>query len=154
MCCENLRKIQISFTTLDVVKFQSAISEKTGISTREKHNFTSGRKNLQNIIDDPNDHQVAGHTSPTAEETVFFEPFVDLDLALGEEGRLVQAEAKAAIQMVSYCVDLVKQSSQRTQSVILMCLFLIKVIQPSFRAFAEFLQLEYLPNTRLALKGL
>merc|ERR1719495_1763507 len=65
--------------------------------------------------------QVAGHTSPTAEETVFFEPFVDLDLALGEDGRLVQAEAKAAIQMV---------------------------IQPSFRAFAEFLQLEYLPNTR------
>jgi len=65
--------------------------------------------------------QVAGHTSPTAEETVFFEPFLDLDLALGEDGRLVQAEAKAAIQMV---------------------------IQPSFRAFAEFLQLEYLPNTR------
>ena len=97
--------------------------------------------------------KVAGHTSPTAEETVFFEPFVDLDLALGEEGRLVQAEAKAAIQMVSYCVDLVKQSSQRTQSVILMYLFLMKVIQPSFRAFAEFLQLEYLPNTRLALKG-
>ena len=30
----------------------------------------------------------------------------------------------------------------------------MKVIQPSFRAFAEFLQLEYLPNTRLALKGL
>ena len=57
----------------------------------------------QNIIDDDNDYKVAGHTSPTAEETVFFEPFVDLDLALGEEGRLVQAEAKAAIQMVSYC---------------------------------------------------
>ena len=56
---------------------------------------------MQNIIDDDNDYKVAAHTSPTAEETVFFEPFVDLDLALGEEGRLVQAEAKAAIQMVS-----------------------------------------------------
>ena len=97
---------------------------------------------------------MAGHTSPTAEETVFFEPFVDLDLALGEDGRLVQAEAKAAIQMVSYCMDLVKQSSQRIKSVILIYLFLIKVIQPSFRAFAEFLQSEYLPNTRLSLKGL
>ena len=70
----------------------------------EKHNCASGGEwKLPNIIDDDNDYKVAGHTSPTAEETVFFEPFLDLDLALGEEGRLVQAEAKAAIQMVSYC---------------------------------------------------
>jgi len=65
--------------------------------------------------------QVSAHTSPAPEETIFFEPFAELELTMGEEGRTVKAEAHAAIQMV---------------------------VQPSFRAFAEFLKLNYIPNTR------
>lgn len=49
-------------------------------------------------VDD--DAKVSAHTSPAPEETIFFEPFSDLDLTMGEEGRIVQAEAHAAIQMV------------------------------------------------------
>ena len=47
-------------------------------------------------------YKVSAHTSSTPEETIFFEPFVDLDLTMGEEGRTVQAEAHAAIQMVHH----------------------------------------------------
>ena len=53
---------------------------------------------MTNVDDD--DYKVSAHTSPAPEETVFFEPFADLDLTMGEEGRTVQAEAHAAIQMV------------------------------------------------------
>ena len=51
-------------------------------------------------VNDDYDWKVSAHTSPTPEETVFFEPFAELDLTMGEEGRTVQAEARAAIQMV------------------------------------------------------
>ena len=51
-------------------------------------------------VNDDYDWKVSAHTSPTPEETVFFEPFAELDLTMGEEGRNVQAEAHAAIQMV------------------------------------------------------
>ena len=51
---------------------------------------------------DDDDYKVSAHTSPAPEETVFFEPFADLDLTMGEEGRTVQAEARAAIQMVLF----------------------------------------------------
>ena len=78
-------------------------------------------------VDD--DAKVSAHTSPAPEETIFFEPFSDLDLTMGEEGRIVQAEAHAAIQMVLHQ----RQHRQRHHH----HHSHHQVVQPSFRAFAE-----------------
>ena len=62
---------------------------------------------------------MSAHTSPAPEETVFFEPFADLELTMGEEGRVVKAEAHAAIQMVPKHF---------------VTIFLLKELQPAFLA--------------------